>query len=70
LAIIFTGAGTAIESLRRKTAHYAEENKPVLPDVDLTDLPIQPGIPDESELTLLLNQNGIVPHVSHDLIPD
>lgn len=68
LVIDFHGAGAAIESVRRKTAHYV--SPPDLPDVDISDLPTKPGIPHEGELTLLLNKSGIVPNVSHDLIPE
>lgn len=67
VGIIFYGAGTDIEAVRRKTSHYI--TPPDLPDVDITGLPQQPGIPDEGELTLLLNEQGLVPLVSHDLIP-
>ncbi len=68
LAIDFHGAGLATESVRRKTDHYI--SPPDLPDIDLTGLPKQPGIPDEGELTLMVNKQGLVPLVSSDLIPD
>lgn len=66
--IRFYDAGSAIEAKRKKTAHY--EPKPDFPDVNLTDLPKQAGIPDEGELTLMVNKQGLVPLVSSDLIPE
>lgn len=43
---------------------------PDLPDVDLRGLSKVEGFPPEGEMTLILNEHGIVPLVSYDLIPE
>ena len=69
VSVVFLDAGPAKESVRRKTAHYTDENRPVVADLDITGLQIYPGMLDEGEITLLMNEHGIVPEVSEDLIP-
>lgn len=71
VSVIFTGAGPAVESVRRKTAHYRDANRPILPDVDIRGLSVHPGMPSEAEITLLMNGSDprVVPEVTEDLIP-